>query len=105
MQALQDVSLRLQPGEVLAIVGENGAGKSTLMKIVAGVDKADAGSLLLDGQPYAPADVAAAQRLGVVLIHQPRHLASIHLKPLRALPEDVNVEVFAYDAEQDTPKP
>jgi ABC-type sugar transport system ATPase subunit len=67
VQALQAVDLRLARGEVLAVVGENGAGKSTLMKILAGVEKADSGVLELDGRAYAPGDVAAAQRLGVVL--------------------------------------
>jgi chromatin segregation and condensation protein Rec8/ScpA/Scc1 (kleisin family) len=38
-------------------------------------------------------------RLGVIILHQPKHLASICLKPLRAVPEDVDVKVFAYDAE------
>jgi chromatin segregation and condensation protein Rec8/ScpA/Scc1 (kleisin family) len=40
-------------------------------------------------------------RLGVVLIHQPRHLAPIHLKPLRTVPGDINVEGFAQDAQQE----
>src|SRR5262245_13434879 len=75
VRALQDVHLRLERGEVLAVVGEHGAGKSTLMKVVAGVEKADAGSLQLDGIPYAPGDVADAQRQGVVLIHQELNLA------------------------------
>jgi ribose transport system ATP-binding protein len=75
VQALQDVDLRLGHGEVLAVVGENGAGKSTLMKILSGVEKADSGVLEIDGRPYAPPDVAAAQRLGVVLIHQELNLA------------------------------
>jgi segregation and condensation protein A len=44
-------------------------------------------------------------RLGVIAIHQPKHLASIRLKPLRAVPEDINVNVFAYDAEQEAPTP
>jgi len=43
-------------------------------------------------------------RLGVVLIHQPKHLAPIHLKAMGAVPEDINTNVFAYDAEQETPK-
>jgi ribose transport system ATP-binding protein len=75
VQALRGVDLSLGRGEVLAVVGENGAGKSTLMKILAGVEKPDAGALELEGRPYAPADVAEAQRLGVVLIHQELNLA------------------------------
>jgi ribose transport system ATP-binding protein len=75
VQALQQVELRLERGEVLAVVGENGAGKSTLMKILAGVENPDSGSLELDGQPFAPTDVADAQRSGVVLIHQELNLA------------------------------
>ena len=51
VRALSDVALRLAPGEVLAVVGENGAGKSTLMKILAGVQGADTGEVLVDGQP------------------------------------------------------
>ena len=43
VRALDDVSLNLRAGEVLAVVGENGAGKSTLMKILAGVQQRDAG--------------------------------------------------------------
>lgn len=73
--ALDGVSLTLQPGEVLAIVGENGAGKSTLMKIVAGVYQRDAGEVRIDGQVIGfptPADAIAA---GVSLIHQELNLA------------------------------
>jgi ribose transport system ATP-binding protein len=75
VQALQDVHLKVSSGEVLAVVGENGAGKSTLMKILAGVEKADTGTLTLSGRHYLPADVADAQRQGVVLIHQELNLA------------------------------
>jgi len=75
VQALADVELTLQPGEVLAVVGENGAGKSTLMKILGGVYTADAGTILLDGQPVEISDVDEAQQLGIVLIHQELNLA------------------------------
>ncbi len=50
---LRDVSLRLRPGSVHALMGENGAGKSTLMKILAGVHHSDAGQILKDGKPPA----------------------------------------------------
>ncbi|MCE9561408.1 MAG: sugar ABC transporter ATP-binding protein [Planctomycetes bacterium] len=73
--ALDGVSLTLAPGEVLAIVGENGAGKSTLMKIVAGVYQADAGEVVLDGQPAHFASPGAAAAAGVILIHQELNLA------------------------------
>ena len=50
VQALSDVTLEANRGEVLAMVGENGAGKSTLIQILAGVDQPDTGRFLLDGQ-------------------------------------------------------
>jgi ribose transport system ATP-binding protein len=75
VQALERVSLRLQRGEVLAVVGENGAGKSTLMKILAGIHRPDAGEILVAGQPVRLGDVAQALRLGISLIHQELNLA------------------------------
>ncbi|MBL8795802.1 MAG: sugar ABC transporter ATP-binding protein, partial [Planctomycetia bacterium] len=73
--ALDGVSLSVQPGEVLALIGENGAGKSTLMKILAGIYTPDQGELLLDGQPLKLGGVADALRRGLVLIHQELNLA------------------------------
>ncbi len=75
VQALDGVSLRLTPGEALAVVGENGAGKSTLMKIVAGLFPPDEGELLIDGVPTRLAGVADAADRGIVLIHQELNLA------------------------------
>jgi len=75
VQALDGVSLELNAGEVLAVVGENGAGKSTLMKILAGVQPPDSGTLLLDEAPVAFASVREAQQRGIVLIHQELNLA------------------------------
>jgi ribose transport system ATP-binding protein len=73
--ALENVSLMLGHGEVLAVVGENGAGKSTLMKILAGVQTPDSGDILLDGTKVEIDSVRAAQRLGIALIHQELNLA------------------------------
>jgi rhamnose transport system ATP-binding protein len=52
------------------LVGENGAGKSTLIKIMTGIHPADAGEMVLDGQPYTPRNAAEAQRRGVAAIYQ-----------------------------------
>ncbi|HWD19918.1 MAG TPA: sugar ABC transporter ATP-binding protein [Verrucomicrobiae bacterium] len=70
MIALDNVSLRVDRGEVLALVGENGAGKSTLMKILGGVHQPDAGEILFDGQPVRIRHVSDALRLGIAFIHQ-----------------------------------
>ena len=70
VQALQDVGLVLRRGEVLALIGENGAGKSTLMKVLAGVHRPDAGTVLIDGAPVQFATPRAALDAGVALIHQ-----------------------------------
>ena len=60
---LRNVSLTLQPGEYVAIVGESGVGKSTLLNLIAGLDRPDSGSLFLDGADYARLDDDALTRL------------------------------------------
>src|SRR4051812_41784007 len=74
-QALRGVDLELLPGEVHALIGENGAGKSTLMKVLSGAVRPDAGSMYLDGLPYAPAGPDDARRRGVAMIYQELTLA------------------------------
>jgi len=73
--ALDGVDLAVAPGEVHALVGENGAGKSTLMKVLAGVHAPDAGTLELDGRPFAPAGPLEARRAGIAMIYQELSLA------------------------------
>jgi ribose transport system ATP-binding protein len=73
--ALDRVSLTARTGEVLAVVGENGAGKSTLMKVLAGVERPDAGHIELAGRTVEIGSVHQALDLGIVLIHQELNLA------------------------------
>ena len=68
--ALKDVSIKVAPREVLALVGENGAGKSTLMKVLSGAVKADAGRMWLNAVPYRPSNPLEARRAGVAMIYQ-----------------------------------
>lgn len=64
--AVIDVSLTLQPGEVLGLLGPNGAGKSTSMMMISGLLKPDAGEILIDGSPYDGHDAETKRKLGVV---------------------------------------
>ncbi|WP_405863529.1 ATP-binding cassette domain-containing protein [Streptomyces sp. NBC_00005] len=68
--ALRDVNLRLNKGEVLALVGDNGAGKSTLLKILCGFHRPDAGRILLDGQEVTLKSVDHARSLGIDAVYQ-----------------------------------
>jgi ribose transport system ATP-binding protein len=73
--ALAGVDLKVDAGQVLALVGENGAGKSTLMKTLSGAHQPDEGQMWLDGQPYAPRDPLQARKAGVAMIYQELSLA------------------------------
>jgi ribose transport system ATP-binding protein len=70
VRALTGASFSLAAGEIHALCGENGAGKSTLMNIVAGILQPDRGDILLDGAKVTIPSPAAAQRLGIGLVHQ-----------------------------------
>jgi ribose transport system ATP-binding protein len=70
VRALDGVSFDVNAGEVHALVGENGAGKSTLMKILAGAQPADGGTIEVDGKPVAIDGPRTAERLGIGMIYQ-----------------------------------
>ena len=70
VRALDGVSFDVDGGEVHALVGENGAGKSTLMKILAGAQPADGGTIEIDGKPVTIDGPRTAERLGIGMIYQ-----------------------------------
>lgn len=67
---LEDVDLTVRAGEVLGVVGVNGVGKSTLMSIIAGDYPPDAGTMTLDGEPFAPTSTEEARAAGVGIVRQ-----------------------------------
>jgi ribose transport system ATP-binding protein len=70
VRALSDVSFSVGAGEIHGLLGENGAGKSTLLRILSGVYRPTAGSVLIDGKPVTLANPVAARAAGVAMIHQ-----------------------------------
>src|SRR5450759_77483 len=70
VQALTNVNLKVNSGEVMALVGDNGAGKSVLVKAIAGINIPDSGEILFEGKPvhfHGPKDAAA---LGISTVYQ-----------------------------------
>jgi simple sugar transport system ATP-binding protein len=86
VQALRDVTLPVNVGQVLALVGDNGAGKSTLIKVVSGVHRPDAGEVCWNGEPVTLHSPATAKALGIETLYQ--ELAVFE-------PADVTANLFA----------
>lgn len=68
--AVNNVSMTLERGEILALVGENGAGKSTLTQILGGAQKPDSGRILLEGKPVIFNSSADAMQVGISMVFQ-----------------------------------
>ena len=70
IDVLHEISLRVNEGEVLCLLGDNGAGKSTLIKVLSGVHQPTRGEILMDGKPVKFARPKDAQDLGIATVHQ-----------------------------------
>ncbi len=68
--ALKNVSLSVERGEIVALLGENGAGKSTLIKVLGGIHNPDAGQVMIDGAVYQHRPAGFGERQKVAFIHQ-----------------------------------
>src|SRR3954466_9481204 len=69
-RALDSITFEIASGSCHAVCGENGAGKSTLGKILAGIKRADGGSISLDGSPIHVGSPRDARALGIAIVHQ-----------------------------------
>ncbi len=70
IKALSNVSLDLEPGKVVALVGDNGAGKSTLVKVMSGVHRPDSGQYIFEGREVHVSDPAEVAEMGVQTVYQ-----------------------------------
>jgi branched-chain amino acid transport system ATP-binding protein len=74
LRALQDISLRVYPGEVYAIIGANGAGKSTLLRTIAGLHRPATGTVLLDGTDVTRVQPHVRATQGIAMVPEGRRL-------------------------------
>ncbi|KEI22998.1 hypothetical protein KIQ_010570 [Corynebacterium glutamicum ATCC 14067] len=84
VNVINQVSIDVRPGRVLALLGENGAGKSTLIKMMSGVYQPDGGQILVDGKPATLPDTKTAESFGIATIHQ-----ELNLVPTMTVAENV----------------
>ncbi len=87
MKALDNVSLRFEPGEIHALVGENGAGKSTLIKIVTGIYKPDSGEIRYEGEPLHFNSYRDSLKMGIDLVNQ-----EIQVVPESSIAENIMLD-------------
>jgi branched-chain amino acid transport system ATP-binding protein len=92
LQAVRGVSLRLESGETVALVGANGAGKSTLLRAIAGGYRAAAGTIVFDGHEISHVSAHKRVDLGIALVPEGRHL-------FQSLTVEENLQVAARTGE------
>jgi len=92
--ALEDVSLAIEPGEIVALVGQSGCGKTTLLRLAAGVERPSAGKVLLEGREVSASDAfVEPEQRGVGLVFQ-----DYALFPHLTVRENVRFGLRGYDA-------
>lgn len=74
IHALEDVSLRVEPGEFVALIGRSGCGKSTLLTLIGALDRPDAGNIVVDGTPLDRLDFSEYRAATVGFVFQFHHL-------------------------------
>ena len=96
--AVKDMALTVRPGEILGLIGPNGSGKSTVMKLIMGIEKPNAGEVLIDGVNVAgwPSHRIARQGVGIVFQHsRPLHRQTVLENIKLALLPDALLKLFA----------
>ncbi len=92
-QALFDVSMAIEPGEVVALVGRNGAGKSTALKALAGWEPLREGTIRWNGSPLRAVSAEQMSRLGIALVPDSRQVF-----PLLSVEENLRMSSVAHKA-------
>ncbi len=70
LQALSDVGLQIEPGQIYGLIGPNGAGKTTFFNVITGLYTPDSGSFMLNGKPYTPSAVHEVAKAGIARTFQ-----------------------------------
>jgi len=86
LQALSEVSIRIQPGQIYGLIGPNGAGKTTFFNVITGLYTPDSGTFMLGGEPYRPTAVHEVAKAGIA-----RTFQNIRLFPDMTVLENVMV--------------
>src|SRR6266536_1199751 len=103
--ALKDVTLQVPPGELVALLGPSGSGKTTLLRIIAGLEAADSGAVLFDGED-ATRRSARDRRIGFVFQHYAlfRHMSvlenvafGLRVRPRATRPSDAAIRARVHD--------
>jgi ABC-type sugar transport system ATPase subunit len=89
VEVLKNITLEVEAGETLGLVGENGAGKSTLMNILGGIFEPTTGEMEFNGKPFQPAEVSESQLSGIAFIHQ-----ELNLFPNLSIKENLFINNF-----------
>ena len=107
--ALQEVTLDINAGEIVALVGDNGAGKSTLIKMIAGVHQPTSGQIVLEGQPVKLSKPTESREHGIEVVFQDLALADqqpvymnmfLGREPVRGILRRLDRERMAAESEQ-----